>query len=112
MELSEGRSNVVSKIRCYSCSRELPDGSLKYVIEVKSFADFDGFLEDYSGDVESGMVELVKEMEDIDQKTLEDEVYQEMVFILCKPCRDKFYKRLFDTSAPIAIDREIKDTVH
>ncbi|MBI5875334.1 MAG: hypothetical protein HZB81_05755, partial [Deltaproteobacteria bacterium] len=91
----------MNKIRCYSCSRELSEGSLKYVVEVKSFADFGGYLEDYSGDVESGMVELLKELEDADQKTLEDDVYQEMVFILCKACRDKFYKGLLDTSAPI-----------
>ena len=78
----------------------------------KSFADFDGFLEDYPGDVESGMVELLKELEDVDQKTLEDEIYQETVFILCKTCRDKFYKSLLDTSAPIGLDSEIKDTIH
>jgi|SRR3989304_3196237 len=102
----------MNKIRCYSCSKELPEGSLKYVVEVKSFADFDGFLEDYPGDVESGMVELLKELEDVDQKTLEDEIYQETVFILCKACRDKFYKNLFDTSAHISLDSEIKDTIH
>ncbi|MBI3756045.1 MAG: hypothetical protein HY265_07785 [Deltaproteobacteria bacterium] len=102
----------MNKIRCYSCSRELSEGSLKYVVEVKSFADFDGYLEDYPGDVESGMVELLKELEDADQKTLEDDVYQEMVFILCKACRDKFYKGLLDTSDTIGADREIKDTIH
>lgn len=102
----------MNKIKCHSCFKELPEGSLKYVIEVKSFADFDGFLEDYPGDVESGMVELLKELEDVDQKTLEDEIYQETVVILCKACRDKFYKNLFDTSAPIGLDSEIKDTIH
>ena len=102
----------MNKMRCYSCSKELSEGSLKYVVEVKSFADFDGYLEDYPGDAESGMVELLKELEDIDQKILEDEVYQEMVFILCKACRDKFYKSLLYTSTPIGVDREIKGTFH
>ncbi|MBI5048876.1 MAG: hypothetical protein HZB54_08010 [Deltaproteobacteria bacterium] len=102
----------MNNIRCHSCAKELPEGSLKYVVEVKSFADFGGFLEDYSGDVESGMVELLKDLEDIDQKTLEDDVYQEAVFILCKICRDKFYKNLLDTSIPAGMDREIKDTIH
>lgn len=102
----------MNKIRCYSCAKGLSEGSLKYVVEIKSYADFDGFLEDYPGDVELGMVELLKELEDTDQKTLEDDVYQEMVFILCKACRDKFYKGLLDTAVPIGVDREIKDTIH
>ncbi|MBI3753860.1 MAG: hypothetical protein HY266_07475 [Deltaproteobacteria bacterium] len=102
----------MNKIRCYSCARDLQEGSLKYVVEIKSYADFDGFLEDYPGDVELGMVELLKELEDTDQKTLEDDVYQEMVLILCKACRDKFYKGLLDTAVPISVDRELKDTIH
>lgn len=102
----------MNKIRCYSCAKELPDGSLKYVVEVKSFADFDGYLEDYPGDVESGMVELLKELEDIDQKRLEEDVYQEMAFILCKACKDKFYKNLLDVSEQTVSDREVKDTIH
>lgn len=102
----------MNKIRCYSCAKELPEGSLKYVVEIKSYADFDGFLEDYPGDVELGMVELLKELEDMDQKTLENDVYQEMVIILCKSCRDKFYKDLLDTSVSAYQDKEIKDTIH
>ncbi len=102
----------MNKIRCYSCSRELSEGSLKYVVEVKSFADFDGYLEDYPGDVESGMVELLKELEDADQKTLEEDVYQEMVFILCKVCKDKFYQNMFDGSGQTSLERETKGSIH
>lgn len=102
----------MNKIRCYSCAKHLSEGSLKYVVEVKSFADFDGYLEDYPGDVESGMVELLKELEDMDQKTLEEDVYQEMTFILCKACKDKFYKNLLGVSEQDALDKEIKDTIH
>lgn len=102
----------MNKIRCHSCSRELLEGSLKYVVEVKSFADFDGYLEDYPGDVESGMVELLKEMEYMEQKALEEDVYQEMVFILCKTCKDKFHQNLFSASGQINLDREAKGRVH
>ncbi|MBI5327980.1 MAG: hypothetical protein HZB80_06795 [Deltaproteobacteria bacterium] len=102
----------MNKIRCHSCAKELPEASLKYVVKVESFADFDGFLEDYSGDVESSMVEMLKDMKDIDQKTLESDVYHEAVFILCKVCRDKFYKNLPETSITGDMDREIKDTIH
>lgn len=101
----------LNRIKCHSCSIELPPGSLKYIIEVKSFADFDGFIEDCPDDVESGMEELLRKIEDADQKTLEDEVYQNMAFIMCKTCKDKFYKRIFDASSPIGMDI-IKDSFH
>ena len=99
-------------IRCFCCEKQLPEGSLKYVVEIKSFADFDCFLEDYPGDVEEGMMELLEEMEDVDAKALEDEVYQEMIFVLCKECRDKFYKNPFQSTQQFYVDKEIKGSIH
>lgn len=100
-------------IRCYCCEKGLPEGSLKYVVEIKSFADFDGhLLPDYSGDIEADMMELLEEMDEIDAKALEGDVYKELVFILCKGCRGKFLKNPFNNSGETAIDEESKDTVH
>lgn len=108
----EGKDLLMNNIRCYCCERELPEGSLKYIVEIKSFADFDGFLEEYQGDVEEGMMELLEEMEEIDQKTLEDDVYQELIFVMCKECRDKFYKNPFKTTQHFYLDKEIKGSIH
>jgi hypothetical protein len=102
----------MNKFRCYSCERELPEGSLKYVVEIKSFADFDGFLEDYRGDAESGMLELLEEMEDMDQKAMEEDVYHEIVFVLCKDCRDKFYKKPFKAGEQFCLGEEVKGSIH
>ena len=80
----------MAELRCNSCGSMLPRGGLKYVIELKSFADFDGYLEEYPGDIEDGINELLDSMENMPTETLEEEVFQELVFILCKNCRERF----------------------
>jgi len=39
-------------------------------------------------------------------------VYQEMIFVLCKECRDKFYKNPFQSTQQFYVDKEIKGSIH
>ena len=73
---------MVQKLRCNSCGRELQKGNLKYIVEIRSFADFDGYLEEYNGDVEEGINDLLDAMETVDQKAIEEDVSKELIFIL------------------------------
>ncbi len=100
------------KLRCHSCSKELPAGSLKYVVEVRSYADFDGYIEECEGDIEEGIGFILDAMENADPEALEDDVIKEQVFILCKPCRDKLVNDPFHTGRPSPMDDEVKGTVH
>ncbi len=100
------------KILCHSCGKELPRGSLKYVIEIKSFADFDGYLEEYPGDVEEGINDLLDAIEHADPGSIEQEVFEESIFILCKNCRDKFTKDPFKSGKMVFEKLEAKDTIH
>ncbi len=102
----------MQKFRCHSCLRELPSGSLKYIVEIRSFADFDGYLEDYEGDVEEGINELLDAMENVDTKTLEDDVSKELIYILCKQCRDKFTNDPFQGGKIVMEEEEAKGTIH
>ena len=102
----------MQRLRCHSCSKELKTGSLKYIIEVKSFADFDGYLEDFEGDLEEGLSLLFESIENSDGKDLEDEVSKESIFILCKPCRDRFMSDPFHTGKASFEEDEVKGTVH
>ncbi len=91
----------------------MPKGGLKYVVEIKSFADFDGYLEEYHGEVEEGINELLDAMEGMDATTLEEDVYHELIYILCKDCRDKFMKDPFGTGHEIFEgEEERKGTLH
>ncbi len=99
-------------IRCDSCSRELPSGALKYVVELKSFADFDGYLEKCEGDIDEGIEYLLDAMEQIDVKDLEEDVSREIVYILCKECRDKLMNDPFQTGSLGAELDYVKGTLH
>lgn len=102
----------MQKLRCHSCGKELPKGSLKYVVEIRSFADFDGYLEDYEGDVEEGINELLDSMEASDAKTLEEDVSKELIYILCKSCSDKFTSDPFQTGKAVFEGEDVKGTIH
>jgi hypothetical protein len=102
----------MKKLRCHSCGAELPKGSLKYIVEIRSFADFDGYLEEYEGDVEEGINEMLDAMEDMDADTLEGDVSRELIYILCKGCREKFTSDPFQTGSADVVGEDVKGTVH
>jgi hypothetical protein len=102
----------MKEIYCHCCGRNLPKGGLKFIVEVKSFADFDGFLEDYPGEVEDGINELLDAMENIDSSSMEEDVYQELIYILCKNCRDKFIRNPFEHNDITQESVEAKGTIH
>ncbi|MEK7679656.1 MAG: hypothetical protein AAB356_05645 [Deltaproteobacteria bacterium] len=91
---------------------ELPKGSLKYILEIRSFADFDGYLEDYDGDIEEGINDLLDAMESADPKAIEEDVSKEQLFILCKACRDRFISDPLQTGKTDVDGDEVKGTVH
>lgn len=106
-----GKENM-QKLRCHCCGRELPKGSLKYIVEIRSFADFDGYLEDYGGDVEEGINELLEAIEGMDPESLEEDVSKELIYILCKACRDKFTSDPFKTGVAVFEGEDVKGTIH
>ncbi|MCK5237777.1 MAG: hypothetical protein KAR06_12435 [Deltaproteobacteria bacterium] len=99
-------------IRCHSCGKDIADDGIKYIIEIKSFADYEGYLEDFPGDITEGINEILDAVEEVDPKTLEDEVYQEDVYLLCKTCRDKFSDDPFRTGYIPTEGESAKGTVH
>jgi hypothetical protein len=68
----------------------LPEGSLKYVVDIRVYADFDGVLNLPGEDIEEEVHRLMGKIERMDPGELEKDVYQEMAFVLCKGCRDRF----------------------
>ncbi len=102
----------MNKLRCHSCGRDLPKGTLKYIVEIRIFADFDGCLEEYDGELDEGLNELLDAMENADMKTLEEDVSKELIYILCKNCRDKFTSDPFQTGRAIFEGEDAKGTVH
>ncbi|TAN59541.1 hypothetical protein EPN18_10370 [bacterium] len=102
----------MKKLRCHSCLKDLPAGSLKYVLEIKSFADFDGYLEEYEGNIEDGIDCLLDAMDEMDEKAIEQDVAREMIFILCKSCCDKFMNDPFQNERTVYASDDVKGTLH
>lgn len=67
---------------CSRCGRYLPLGSLKYVVHIRVYADFDGFLSISDEEIEEEMDRIIKAMESRNPDDLEREVYQEIGFLL------------------------------
>lgn len=68
--------------RCFKCGRYLPPGNLKYVVHIKVYADFDGFLSIPDGDLNGEMDRILEEIQWRNPADLEREVYEEIGFLL------------------------------
>jgi hypothetical protein len=102
----------MSSFKCQCCEREYHQGSLKYVVEIKSFADFEGYIEGNDGEMESTVNDLLMYMDDVEQQVLEDDVYQEIRFTVCKECREKFIKNPFQVYREYFYREEFRGTLH
>lgn len=67
---------------CLKCGQYLPPGSLKYVVHIRVFADFDGVLSIPEGEMEGEMDRILEEIESRNPGDLEREVYQEIGLLL------------------------------
>ena len=102
----------MQKLKCHGCGRELSKGSLKYIVEIRTFADFDGYLEEHGDNVYDGIRELLSAMEEMDPKALEEDVIKDFIYILCKSCRDRFADDPLHSGRAIFEDSDVKGRVH
>jgi hypothetical protein len=84
---------------CDKCGEYLPEGSLKYSVQIQIISDFDGVIVCETDDPEMEAQEMLEAAEDMDEQELEDEVYQELSFVLCSRCRKRFSRDPFSHGA-------------
>lgn len=87
-------SEEVSQARCFRCGKELPPGSLSYVVNIEVFAGFDGYLIEPKEGLDEQLKKLFEEVEGSNPEELEKEVYEEFTLVLCKSCRDRFIEEI------------------
>jgi len=83
---------------CMRCGRILKPGSLKYLVSIRVVADFDGVINEDEGDTDEMIIEVLKQIEDMDAEELERDVYEELNLVLCKVCKDHFVRNPFNIS--------------
>jgi hypothetical protein len=86
------------KPRCDFCGKRFKKGGTRYRLRLELFADFDGYLEDFSKKPENFLKEriekMLKQTEDKTEKELEEDIYLRRDALLCISCRDEFLKSL------------------
>jgi hypothetical protein len=80
------------------CGRILKPGSLKYLVNIKVVADFDGVINEGEGDIDEMINDVLKQIEDMDAEELERDVYEELNLVLCKICKDHFVRHSLNIS--------------
>jgi len=54
------------------------------------FSGFNGILAEPSEGLDQPLRELLEEVQKLDPRELEKEVYEEITWVVCKSCRDRF----------------------
>ncbi len=86
--------------KCNMCDKQLPLGSLKYVVSLKIVADYDEVIqEDDATSSEDAIQMIVDNLDDADPQKLEEDVYMERIFLLCPKCKRRFSKGILGVSA-------------
>lgn len=83
---------------CSKCGEQFQEGSLKYIIRIKALADFDGHISCEDAAEAQDLEALIGQIEKSTAKALENDIHQEMAFLLCKDCRDDFMKNPLNRS--------------
>ena len=80
-------------MKCSRCGRQLGTGVGRYIMTMTFIADVDHqlSLEVQEGDMDA----LLKEIEQIPEKDLYEQVYQKRAFLLCRPCKENIAARPF-----------------
>ncbi len=80
---------------CSKCGQTIGEGAIKWNLSIKLWADEVGYLlgsHRTDKDIESEIKKLLQKIQDMDATNLEEQVYQEFQFELCRDCRDLFIK--------------------
>ncbi|MBE9502979.1 MAG: hypothetical protein IME96_02250 [Proteobacteria bacterium] len=76
---------------CCKCGKELMEGSAKYILSIRLFADVDNSISTCDTAEKADDIEqLISCLENLGQEEIESDIHKEMAFMLCKACRNNF----------------------
>lgn len=80
---------------CDRCGVRIESTELRYVLKMNIFAAYDTMkleASDLERDYEEEIQKLIKKMEGMNPKELEEDVFKQLTFDLCRACQQKFLK--------------------
>ena len=81
---------------CDRCGKYLPEGGIRYTVHIQILSDFDGVILFEGEEAVQEVQKNFKEDDYLDEKDLEDEIFQEFTFLLCGKCRKNFAQDPFN----------------
>ncbi len=84
----------MSEKKCFRCGKGLQPGDLFYIVHIQVFSGFDGILIEPTGNLDRQLKEWIDLAQEMDPQELEREVYEEMIWMVCKSCRDRFVEEI------------------
>lgn len=84
--MSSSKPKTATPDSCQLCGARLPSGSLKYILKLEIWADFDGHLEEEDP---RNLKPLLKKLEEANPVELEEEVHCARYFLICASCRGR-----------------------
>ena len=75
---------------CDRCGCFLPEGSIRYTVHIQVLSDFDGMILFEGDDVSDDTQVFCNETDPSDTGDMEDDLFQELSFILCGKCKKRF----------------------
>src|SRR4030042_2170981 len=67
---------------CFRCGKEIPEGSLNYLVNIRIFSGFDDLILEPEDEVDEDLKHILEEIEQLDPQELENEVYEEFSLLL------------------------------
>ena len=98
---------------CARCGKSLAEGSLKYMVHIQILSDFDGVLPYTEDDLSEEIQAVLKNVDTMDAQELEDDVYQEISFVLCEKCKKIYARDPFSSDKVVfPYNKKLENLVH
>jgi len=79
---------------CALCGKDLPRGTLKYIVRINIMSDFGGCVACSDDNPSEEIQELLEEMDSMGAGILEDDTNQDLSIYLCIQCKKRFARDL------------------
>jgi hypothetical protein len=84
---------------CNRCGGYLPEGSIRYTVHIQILSDFDGLILYQGEDVAEEAYKICNDFEEVEDPDPETDMFQELSFVLCENCKNKFAQDPFNRGA-------------
>lgn len=94
----------MAAIQCHRCGCPLPEGALRYQVDVRVRSCFDGVIPELAEETPAQELDRVlAELSDQTEEELNRQVYEDDVFIMCPSCKEAFLEEIYSRLHPKAM---------